>query len=218
MRGTRECNKRESVQTWGLVNSEYHFFGGICMKQTENYGLNQWELADRIQMEDFNGDNAKIEAALAGLAGQVAAKADNSTVSNLTTKVNAKAEQSALNATNTNLNTLTAQVAKCGNCRITYGTYTGTGTYGSGNPNTLTFDADPLMVFIKGSVGSAPTLGIQAMRGWSIAYSGSDSPTSRCELTWGDHSLSWYNSESMYNQFNEQGVVYPYIALFAVDE
>lgn len=29
------------------------------MKQTENYGLNQWELADRIQMEDFNGDNEK---------------------------------------------------------------------------------------------------------------------------------------------------------------
>lgn len=35
------------------------------MNKTENYQLNQWELADRIQMEDFNGDNAKIDAALA---------------------------------------------------------------------------------------------------------------------------------------------------------
>ena len=35
------------------------------MKQTENYGLNQWELTDRIRMEDFNRDNAKIDAALA---------------------------------------------------------------------------------------------------------------------------------------------------------
>jgi len=36
------------------------------MKQTEQYGLNQWELADRIRMDDFNADNAKIDAALAG--------------------------------------------------------------------------------------------------------------------------------------------------------
>lgn len=34
------------------------------MKKTANYGLNQWEKTDRIQMEDFNADNAKIEAAL----------------------------------------------------------------------------------------------------------------------------------------------------------
>ena len=45
------------------------------MNKTENYQLSQWELADRIQMEDFNGDNAKIDAALAGLAATVAAQA-----------------------------------------------------------------------------------------------------------------------------------------------
>lgn len=43
------------------------------MKQTENYGLNQWELADRIRMEDFNGDNEKVDAALAGLREEIAA-------------------------------------------------------------------------------------------------------------------------------------------------
>lgn len=37
------------------------------MKQTDQYGLNQWELSDRIRMEDFNADNFKIAAALAGL-------------------------------------------------------------------------------------------------------------------------------------------------------
>ena len=37
------------------------------MNQTPNYQLNQWEQTDRIQMEDFNADNAKIEAALSGL-------------------------------------------------------------------------------------------------------------------------------------------------------
>ena len=34
------------------------------MNQTPNYQLNQWDKSDRIMMEDFNADNAKIEAAL----------------------------------------------------------------------------------------------------------------------------------------------------------
>lgn len=37
------------------------------MQQTEQYQLNQWELSDRVRMEDFNADNTKLEAALAGL-------------------------------------------------------------------------------------------------------------------------------------------------------
>ena len=45
------------------------------MKKTANYGLNQWEKTDRIQMEDFNADNAKIEAAI--LAAITAATAAN---------------------------------------------------------------------------------------------------------------------------------------------
>ena len=38
------------------------------MEQTSNYQLNQWDKTDRIQMEDFNADNDKIDAALAGIA------------------------------------------------------------------------------------------------------------------------------------------------------
>ena len=41
------------------------------MKQTEHYGLSQWEPTDRILMEDFNADNLKIAAALAGKMGQL---------------------------------------------------------------------------------------------------------------------------------------------------
>ena len=47
--------------------------------QTPNYKLSQWERADKVQMEDFNADNAKIDAALkaetdarTALAAQVA--------------------------------------------------------------------------------------------------------------------------------------------------
>ena len=34
------------------------------MEQTAKFKLNQWEKTDRIQMEDFNADNAKLETAL----------------------------------------------------------------------------------------------------------------------------------------------------------
>ena len=68
------------------------------MKQTQNYQLNQWEMTDLIKMEDFNGDNSKVDAALKTLAGQVASKADSATVSSLSAVVNAKAAQSDLTA------------------------------------------------------------------------------------------------------------------------
>ena len=40
------------------------------MNRTEQFQLNQWDKSDRIMMEDFNADNAKIEQALAEVAEQ----------------------------------------------------------------------------------------------------------------------------------------------------
>ena len=45
------------------------------MKKTENYALNQWEAADVVRREDFNADNAAIDAALKANADAVAAAA-----------------------------------------------------------------------------------------------------------------------------------------------
>ena len=39
------------------------------MNKTQNYNLNQWEKSDKVLMDDFNADNAKIDAALKGEAG-----------------------------------------------------------------------------------------------------------------------------------------------------
>ena len=36
--------------------------------QTANYQLNQWEAEDKVLRTEFNADNAKLDAALAGLA------------------------------------------------------------------------------------------------------------------------------------------------------
>lgn len=38
------------------------------MEKTENYGLNQWAEQDAIKREDFNADNATIDAAIRGNA------------------------------------------------------------------------------------------------------------------------------------------------------
>ena len=50
------------------------------MHTTDNYQLCQWESADRILMESFNGDNQKIDAALKASADAIAAKADADTL------------------------------------------------------------------------------------------------------------------------------------------
>ncbi len=55
--------------------------------QTENYQLSQWEKTDKVQMEDFNADNAKIDTALKAQADTLA-----SVQSQLTRKGNCTVE------------------------------------------------------------------------------------------------------------------------------
>ena len=42
----------------------------LVLQQTSNYQLSQWDAEYRIQREDFNADNAKIDGALAALAAK----------------------------------------------------------------------------------------------------------------------------------------------------
>lgn len=49
------------------------------MQHTTNYALSQWEPTDRILMQDFNSDNAKLEAALSALAGATNTEQQNRT-------------------------------------------------------------------------------------------------------------------------------------------
>ena len=40
----------------------------MASNHTQNFHLNQWALSDDVRMEDFNADNAALEAALSGMA------------------------------------------------------------------------------------------------------------------------------------------------------
>lgn len=90
------------------------------MKHTQKYQLTQWEKQDRIQMEAFNSDNAKLEAALA-------------------------AASSALSAETA---ARTAALALKGNCQLFVTSYTGTGKFGGGTPVQVTFPAPPDFVVV----------------------------------------------------------------------
>ena len=87
---------------------------------TPHYNLNQWERDDRILMEDFNADNAKIDAAIKAEAG-------------------ARAAGDAA---------LQAALGKKGNCQLWTATYQGTGQYGKDHPNSFTFPKPPTIACI----------------------------------------------------------------------
>ena len=115
------------------------------MNQTSNYQLNQWQLHDRVMMQDFNADNAKIDAALKAEADARAAETSARQAADTAERTAREAADAAHQAA---LNTHAAQIAKLGNCQIYTTTYVGNGKYGANNKNTLTFPHKPLLVIL----------------------------------------------------------------------
>lgn len=92
--------------------------------------------------------------------------------------------------------------------KIATGSYTGTGTYGSSNPNSLAFEFKPKIVVIEDSFGSAGGYV------WiNEANSGISTYSSNCVLNWEANSLKWYNGSSAISQLNDSGVKYLYFIL-----
>ena len=89
-------------------------------------------------------------------------------------------------------------------CQIYVGRYTGTGTYGSGDPNEVTVPFKPQAVFVtSGSVGTT----IPMIRPCTSAKNSSATLT----VTWEDDGVSWY-STSAANQLNAAGTTYDIVA------
>lgn len=88
--------------------------------------------------------------------------------------------------------------------QIYVGRYTGTGTYGSGDPNELTIPFKPQAVFVTS--GSAGTT-IPMVRPGTKAMNGSTALT----VAWADDGVSWY-STSAANQLNTSGTTYDIVA------
>ena len=152
----------------------------LSINKTANFQLTQWEKTDRIMMEDFNRDNAAIDAALKSSADGVAA--------------------------------LQTALAGAGNCKIEVKTYTGTGTYGSSNPNTLTFSAAPLLVLLGGGQGLIMGL----LPGCTVAKTSFEEIGYTCSVDWNGSSVTWYTPDGTGTaQFNVKNNIYYAIAFFS---
>ncbi len=153
------------------------------MNKTEHYQLNQWQLHDRVMMQDFNADSAKLDAALAD-------------------------HDSAFAAVN-------AALAKRGNCRIDFQSYTGNGQYGSSHPTVLTFSGVPAVFFAVGG----NTIGIfkgGASTGQVAANVSGVSLTS-VSTSWSGSTVRISHSGHSAHQLNLSGTTYWIIALYKMD-
>ena len=165
------------------------------MKRTTNYALPTWEKSDFIQMSDFNDLTQKTDLALK-------ANAD---------AIGEKAAAAALEALAQNLG------VHGRNARIAFGSYTGTGTYGSANTNTLQFDFKPMLVFVAiAAWDSGVENPIIFLRNRTA---GSSTPSydrdSKLVVSWTDTAVSWYmtSSETAYYQLNHPDAIYYYTAI-----
>ena len=153
------------------------------MQKTTNYNLNQWEAVDPVRREDFNADNAAIDAALGMLFANVGSGGSN--------------------------------------CRVEWGSYTGTGTFGDAKPTALTFAFKPLLLVICSSNFEAdahgPTLLIRGQTVGIPVCGTSGSTEGVMQLLWENDGIFWFAMKSSAHQNNQANAVYHYVVL-GVDE
>ena len=174
------------------------------MNKTANYQLNQWVKSDRVLMDDFNADNAKIDAAIKA----VNAKADG------------KAAQSALDALAATVSGHTATLEQKGNCRIAVGTYTGNGRFGQGTSRAVTVPFQPKLVVVqnvaaaqmdvtKGSDNDHFMLVLVRPLETFYLYQG----MAQVDVSWDSFNVEWTSDYSARAQLNESGTQYTYVAI-----
>ena len=157
---------------------------------TEHYNLSQWERTDKIQMEDFNEDNAKIDGAI-------------------------KAEADARTAADAAIN---AALACKGNCRVALTSYTGNGQYGQSSPTSIYFSGRPLACILAcGGRGFAVlAYGASMAAGGMVGISGGDLFRSELNLSWSGSRVSFWQNDAR-RQFNEEGQTYYVLTFYSAD-
>lgn len=93
--------------------------------------------------------------------------------------------------------------------RIQVGTYSGTGKYGSGNPNSLSFDFKPMFVYVVNNdkYGEGTSFFVQGCV--NAFYMESQ----RITVSWSNNSVSWYQGNGASTQLNASGSTYYYFAI-----
>lgn len=102
--------------------------------------------------------------------------------------------------------------------KIETGTYTGTGTYGASNPNSLTFGFAPKFVFVarQNDMGSYPVLiACSGMTSVGVFRTASSATYRHCQIQWNGNMISWwgFGDADAGDQMNYSGVIYNYFAI-----
>lgn len=93
------------------------------------------------------------------------------------------------------------------------GTYTGTGTKGSGNPTKYVLGfSRPILIYIKGTTMSVPTIKNHPLFDLTSSYT-SGSSLARPTAKYANGTLSWYDGSDAADQYNSSGVTYEWLAL-----
>ena len=110
---------------------------------------------------------------------------------------------------------LQTALASCGNCKIVYGTYTGSGKAGSANPNKLTFSGKPVLVIVQEEKQTADMdINLRMLRPCTWAQGAATNGNWVNTVTWGAAQVQWYSrNDYAPTQFNETGKKYYYLAL-----
>lgn len=183
----------------------------MSTNHTPSYALSLWEASDQVTRTEFNENHTKLDAALQGLEAALAGKAAQSAISTL---------QSSLSSLQGSLSALQTTVARkqdtSSALKVTTGTYTGTGTAGSGSPNTLDFASTlgraPALVIVRPQ--KEDTYCALMIRGMTSTYAMTQSTSTDrlITLTWSGTRLSWYAPYPAF-QLNNTGTVYCYFAV-----
>lgn len=188
----------------------------MSSSKTGNYQLPSWEKDDFIKMDDFNELTAKLDTVLKANADAAA----QSVSAEQTARQNAitAEEQARANALDALRVALSAAIGAGGHtCRITHGTYTGTGEHGAKHPVELSFGFYPLLVLVQEDEMSEP---LHMLRRSDSLTRQKDFSTSASTLTidWNALGLSWYTTTAGQDavqaayQGNTSGTVYYYVA------
>ena len=111
----------------------------------------------------------------------------------------------------------TGNAQTLGFTKIATGSYVGTGTAGSPNPNSLTFNLEPkVVIIVQNGYDNFP--GTVFIRGQTQSATIGENYISNSQLTvgWSGNTVSWYTGNSSYGaraQLNISGNTYFYIAL-----
>ena len=116
-----------------------------------------------------------------------------------------------------------AQTSADEKAKMQVGSYAGTGTYGSNNSNSLTFDGKPKFVFVAQKAQST-----SSARGYyftavvnqetamveRVATDSTSTDAHFVQLSWGDKTVSWYSIANAERQLNTSGTEYVYAIFY----